>query len=81
MFLQWLREIFTHPIEDVRIQNPAVDLAINHRTKTAFMFCMDPDTPNGAYVELEKHLNEQGYFLQVFVPPVGLPHAPTASRE
>lgn len=67
------------PREDVYLTVMGVELTFNHRTKTALLYCADPDVDQAILKALEDHLQKQGYCLAAFVasPGMGLP----AKRE
>ncbi len=60
------------PIEDHRIELPGVTIIFNHRLKLAFVYCLDSDTADSAYDDIETHLKRRGYILKVIVAPIGL---------
>ena len=68
--------------EDVSIDlgGGAVQVTFNHRLKVAFLFTLDPDTPDGAYNDLEQHLAKRGYFLQIVIASVGMSPTLPADR-
>lgn len=63
-----------HDREDVSIDlgNGAINIRYHHRTRTAFLFTFDPDTPENAFDALEAHLKRRGYFLQIIVASTGM---------
>ena len=71
--LDLLNRLFGKPREDVFIDNPAVVISFDRRTRVVYMFCFDPATQEATYAGLEKHYAKQGYFLQLFAPSVSVP--------
>lgn len=71
--INWLRRLFHPDPTDYHIILPAIEVVWNHPTRTVFLMVGDPNTPDNAYSELEKHLKKQGYLLQILIPSASLP--------
>ena len=67
--------------EDVRIEFPGIRIAFNHRLKIAIIYDLDSSMPDNRYSDLENHLVQQGYFLQVVVAAVGMTDLPVTTFE
>lgn len=68
------------PRQDVRLMVEGVEVEFNHRTRTALLYCADPDVSREVLSALEEHLKRKGYFLAAFVASPGMT-APPRERE
>ena len=69
------------PPQDYRADVQGVSMIFNHTLKLAIIYDMDSSMPDNRYDELARHLEKQGWMIQVIVAAVGIPIVNTADRE